>query len=54
MRGSGDLVKGPWRYAEIAGASHWIPLDAPEEVSALLLEWFRASRLPPVQSRKPS
>jgi pimeloyl-ACP methyl ester carboxylesterase len=44
MRASGDLVKGPWRYAEIAGASHWIPLDAPAEVSALLLEWFSESR----------
>jgi pimeloyl-ACP methyl ester carboxylesterase len=40
MRASGDLVKGPWRYAELAGASHWIPLDAPEELSALLLDWL--------------
>jgi pimeloyl-ACP methyl ester carboxylesterase len=54
MRASGDLVKGPWRYAEIAGASHWIPLDAPEEVSSLLLEWFSASRLPLARLRKPS
>jgi pimeloyl-ACP methyl ester carboxylesterase len=54
MRASGDLVKGPWRYAEIAGASHWIPLDAPEEVSALLLEWFGASRLPAISLRKRS
>jgi pimeloyl-ACP methyl ester carboxylesterase len=54
MRASGDLVKGPWRYAEIAGASHWIPLDAPEEVSALLLEWFGASWLPAISLRKRS
>ena len=26
MRASGDLVQGPWRYEEIDGASHWIPL----------------------------
>ena len=29
MRASGGLVKGPWRYEEIKGATHWIPLDAP-------------------------
>jgi pimeloyl-ACP methyl ester carboxylesterase len=40
MRASGDLVKGPWRYAEIKGATHWIPLDAPEELNALLLDWL--------------
>jgi pimeloyl-ACP methyl ester carboxylesterase len=44
MRASGDLVKGPWRYAEIAGASHWIPLDAPEELNQLLLDWFSIAR----------
>jgi pimeloyl-ACP methyl ester carboxylesterase len=43
MRASGDLVKGPWRYAEIGGASHWIPLDAPEELNALLLDWLSAA-----------
>jgi pimeloyl-ACP methyl ester carboxylesterase len=40
MRASGDLVQGPWRYAEIAGASHWIPLDAPEELNELLIGWL--------------
>jgi pimeloyl-ACP methyl ester carboxylesterase len=40
MRASGDLVNGPWRYAEIAGASHWVPLDAPRELNQLLLGWF--------------
>jgi len=40
MRASGELVKGPWRYAEIPGAGHWIPLDAPEELNALLLSWL--------------
>jgi pimeloyl-ACP methyl ester carboxylesterase len=44
MRASGSLVKGPWRYVEIAGSSHWIPLDAAEELNALLLDWFSASR----------
>jgi len=40
MRASGDLVKGPWRYAEITAASHWIPLDAPEQLNELLLGWL--------------
>jgi pimeloyl-ACP methyl ester carboxylesterase len=40
MRASGDYVRGPWRYAEISGASHWIPLDAPDELNALLTEWL--------------
>ena len=44
MRASGDLVKGPWRYEEITGASHWIQLDAPAELSALLLDWLGSAR----------
>jgi pimeloyl-ACP methyl ester carboxylesterase len=40
MRASGDLVRGPWRYEEIAGASHWIPLDAPDTLNELLLAWL--------------
>lgn len=40
MRASGEIVKGPWRYEEIAGASHWIPLDAPEQLNELLLGWL--------------
>jgi pimeloyl-ACP methyl ester carboxylesterase len=49
MRASGDLVKGPWRYVEISGATHWIPLDAPEELNALLLDWLGPARDGPVQ-----
>lgn len=43
MRASGELVKGPWRYEEIAGASHWIPLDAPDRINELLLDWLAAA-----------
>lgn len=43
MRASGQLVKGPWRYEEITGASHWMQLDAPAELSALLLDWLRSA-----------
>jgi pimeloyl-ACP methyl ester carboxylesterase len=38
---SGGYVEGPWRYEQIAGASHWIPLDAPGRLNELLLDWLR-------------
>jgi pimeloyl-ACP methyl ester carboxylesterase len=40
MRRSGEFVDGPWRYEEIAGASHWIPVDAPDQVNDLLAGWL--------------
>jgi pimeloyl-ACP methyl ester carboxylesterase len=40
MKMSGRFVKGPWRYEQIEGASHWIPLDAPDRLNQLLLEWL--------------
>jgi pimeloyl-ACP methyl ester carboxylesterase len=40
MRQSGQYVEGPWRYEEIAGASHWVPLDAPGRLNELLGEWL--------------
>jgi pimeloyl-ACP methyl ester carboxylesterase len=42
MTGSEPYVLGDWRYERIDGASHWMQLDAPERLNALLLEWFRA------------
>jgi hypothetical protein len=33
-------IPGPWRYEQIADASHWISLDAPEQLNALLLDWL--------------
>jgi pimeloyl-ACP methyl ester carboxylesterase len=41
VRKSGAYVDGTWRYQEIDGASHWIPLDAPDRLNELLLEWLR-------------
>ena len=41
MRNSASLVTGPWRYEEVADASHWVPLDAPGRLNDLLLEWLR-------------
>jgi pimeloyl-ACP methyl ester carboxylesterase len=40
MKMSGRFVKGPWRYEQIDGASHWIPLDASDRVNQLLIEWL--------------
>jgi pimeloyl-ACP methyl ester carboxylesterase len=37
---SADHVTGPWRYARIEGASHWMQLDAPQRVNDLLLEFL--------------
>ncbi|HJR91939.1 MAG TPA: alpha/beta fold hydrolase [Acidimicrobiia bacterium] len=43
MQNSGQYVEGPWRYERIDGASHWIPLDAPDRLNGLLLEWLAQS-----------
>jgi pimeloyl-ACP methyl ester carboxylesterase len=40
MRASADLVTGPWRYEQVGGASHWIPLTAPDRLNDLLLDWL--------------
>jgi pimeloyl-ACP methyl ester carboxylesterase len=40
VRDSGAHVIGGWRYERIEGASHWLQLDAPERVNALLLEFL--------------
>lgn len=40
MTGSSEFVAGEWRYERIEGASHWIPLDAPGELNALVLDWL--------------
>jgi pimeloyl-ACP methyl ester carboxylesterase len=40
MASSGEHVAGSWRYERIEGASHWLQLDAAEQVTALLLEFL--------------
>lgn len=39
MRRSGELMAGPWRYERIDGASHRVPLDAPDRLSQLPVEF---------------
>jgi pimeloyl-ACP methyl ester carboxylesterase len=40
MLRSRDYVAGPWRYQRIEGASHWLQLDAADEINDLLLEFL--------------
>jgi pimeloyl-ACP methyl ester carboxylesterase len=37
---SAEHVTGPWRYERIEDASHWLQLDQPEQVNALLTEFL--------------
>ena len=42
MTASAAKVTGPWRYVRVEGAGHWIPLDQPDLLNRLLLEFFPA------------
>jgi pimeloyl-ACP methyl ester carboxylesterase len=43
MLASERHVTGSWRYHRITGAGHWIPLDAPDELAALLVDFLGPS-----------
>jgi len=40
MTNSAKFVTGPWRYERVEGAGHWLQLDAPERIDALLLDFL--------------
>jgi len=40
MVNSQRFVSGPWRYERIDDAGHWIPLEAPEQLNKLLLDFL--------------
>ena len=40
MTGSAAYVAGPWRYERIEGAGHWMQLEAPTPVNAVLLDFL--------------
>ncbi|MFY9588841.1 MAG: alpha/beta hydrolase [Actinomycetota bacterium] len=42
LAGSKDYVAGEWRYEKIDGAGHWVPLERPDEVNALLLDFLKS------------
>jgi pimeloyl-ACP methyl ester carboxylesterase len=43
LKRSAAFVTGaPYRYEKITSASHWVPLDAPEKLNALLLDFLKS------------
>jgi pimeloyl-ACP methyl ester carboxylesterase len=44
MTASQKFVQGSWRYERIEKVGHWIPLEAPERLNELLLEFFNEAR----------
>jgi pimeloyl-ACP methyl ester carboxylesterase len=40
MTASANHVTGPWRYERIEGVGHDVPSSAPDELSALLLDFL--------------
>jgi pimeloyl-ACP methyl ester carboxylesterase len=40
MLRSAQHVSGPWRYERIEGPGHWMQLEAPDRVNALLLDFL--------------
>ena len=40
MAGSEAFTTDEWRYERIEGVGHWIPLEAPDRLNTLLIEWF--------------
>jgi pimeloyl-ACP methyl ester carboxylesterase len=44
MTGSKEYLAGPWRYERLDGAGHWMMLEAPDTVNALLLDFLGEHR----------
>jgi pimeloyl-ACP methyl ester carboxylesterase len=40
MTDSAASVTAPWRYERLDGPGHWMQLDAPDQVNALLLDFL--------------
>ena len=40
MTDSAQSMAGPWRYERLDGPGHWMQLDAPDRVNALLLDFL--------------
>jgi pimeloyl-ACP methyl ester carboxylesterase len=40
MTASANYVDADWHYVRMEGLSHWIPLEAPEELSRLILDFI--------------
>jgi pimeloyl-ACP methyl ester carboxylesterase len=44
MVASKEHVTGEWRYERLDGVGHWMTLEAPEAVTALLLDFLGQPR----------
>ncbi|MGR8918402.1 MAG: alpha/beta fold hydrolase [Gammaproteobacteria bacterium] len=42
MAGSAAYLDAPWRYERVEGAGHWLQVDRPAAVNALLLDWLQS------------
>ena len=40
MLDTGKIVQGEWQYERLDGVGHWMPIDAPQQVNALLLDFL--------------
>jgi pimeloyl-ACP methyl ester carboxylesterase len=40
MTGTADHLAGPWRYERLDGVGHWLQLEAPDTVNALLVDFL--------------
>ena len=43
MTRSAEHVAGPWQYARLEGPGHWMQVEAPDRVNALLLDFLTRS-----------
>ena len=41
MQTSGQHIAGTWRYERVEDAGHWLQLDQPDRVNALLIDFLR-------------
>jgi pimeloyl-ACP methyl ester carboxylesterase len=42
MTSSHRVIDAPWRYERVEGPGHWMQLEAPDDVCALLLDFLPA------------
>lgn len=41
MINSAAFVDATWQYERMENVSHWVPLDAPEALSGLIIKYFK-------------
>lgn len=46
MVNSAKYMDAPWRYTRLEGLGHWLPLEAPDAVADIAIEWWTGSQGP--------